>query len=402
MISRNTLRCLACRNSTTVRVQVGHESVQHVASVCPECHSPFRIQLNLEQPPHVLVEYIENCEHSDEEGRILNVGTGFVIPRERVHEDGYFPVHDLPEPDEADLEAIRDVRPEGAEGPIVVDLAVLLGGLPYTTEYWRSLRNAYRFSRNGRRDLMQQHLREFAGDDVADDELTIERALVSFFVRVLEPLGDRGLRRLTVELARARELNDQEFQRLQNSFGEDRWDRMDEYIDLFDHFFRSYDEFNQALMYVRRAIDLPDDPYAPSTDFDRTRMYYGEAFEILGSHIDILAAANNIVSGRQFDQLARITLRRFRSSDKGRRHEALDTNSELSWIVSEYDNQLRNASHHRWLRLSHDRSEITFRVGGDGAVRRLSYAEYLYRCCAITAQLMLLASAEALVLHARA
>ena len=63
-------------------------------------------------------------------------------------------------------------------------------------------------------------------------------------------------------------------------------------------------------------------------------------------------------------------------------------------LVSEYDNRLRNASHHRWLRLSDDRSEISFREGGNGAVRRLSYAEYLHHCCAITTQLMLLAGLQ--------
>jgi len=166
-------------------------------------------------------------------------------------------------------------------------------------------------------------------------------------------------------------------------------------MDVFDHFFRAYDEFNQTLMYVRRQIALPVDPYAPSTDFGNTKLYYGEAFEVLGSHIDLLAAVNNVAAGRPFDKLSLISLRAYRGTDKGRRNDTLVSNPELAWLVKEYDNRLRNASHHRWLRLSHDRSELTYREGGNGAVRRLSYAEYLYRCCAITTQLMLLATLEA-------
>lgn len=119
---------------------------------------------------------------------------------------------------------------------------------------------------------------------------------------------------------------------------------------------------------------------------------------MLGSNIDILAAVNNILSGRPLEQLEHISLRKYRESDKGRRNETLKANPELSRLVAEYDNRLRNASHHRWLRLSHDRSEIAYQEGGNGARQTISYAEYLRRCCTLTAQLMILASVELVVL----
>ncbi|TLY49671.1 MAG: hypothetical protein E6K53_12985 [Gammaproteobacteria bacterium] len=218
---------------------------------------------------------------------------------------------------------------------------------------------------------------------------------MSFLVRFLEPDGAAKLERAVNEFRRIRDQNPLEFDRLLADFRPARWDRMDEYIDVLDHFFRAYDEFNQTLLYVRRGIPMPEDPYAPSVDFEHTKMYYGDAFEVLGSSIDLLAAANNIGSGRPFDRLNVIALQVYRGSDKGRRNETLATNPELAWLVNEYDNRLRNASHHRWLRLSDDRSEISYREGGNGAARSISYAEYLHRCCAITAQLMLLAAIEA-------
>jgi len=245
---------------------------------------------------------------------------------------------------------------------------------------------------------MRAQLRELFGDEEPGEDRPIEGALVGFFVRVLEPNGSGNLRRAAQEFERARSLNVHEFDRLLADFQPVRWDRLDEYMDVLDHFFRAYDEFNQVFMYVRRGLALPEDPYAPSTDFENTKLYYGEAFEVLGSHIDLLAAVNNVTAGRRFDQLNQISLTSYRGSDKGRRNETLASSPELAWMVANYDNRLRNASHHRWLRLSHDRSELTYREGGDGAVRRLSYAEYLYQCCAITTQLMLLAALEAMLL----
>jgi hypothetical protein len=393
MISRIPLRCLACREAITFRVQVGHERLQRVSAVCPHCFTPIRLRLSLENPPRVGVGFEENCEPSREEGTVLNVGSGFVISRSRMHEDQYFPVMDMSL--DEDVHRAIEALPQGGGGQVQVDLTVLLGGLPYATEHWRALRTAYRFSRTGQAQRAREKLRELFGEDDPENDIAVEGAIISFFVRFLEPNGKSDLRRALGALMRSRETNPIEFDRLVAEFRADRWERMDEYIDVLDHFFRAYDEFNQTLMYVRRGANLPDDPYAPSTDFENTKLYYGEAFEVLGSHIDILAAVNNIQSGRQFDQLSRISLRQYRTSDKGRRNEAIAGNADLSLLISEYDNRLRNASHHRWLRLSHDRSQITYCDGGNGTLRSLSYAEYLYRCCAITAQLMLLAATEA-------
>lgn len=398
MMSRIRIRCLSCRTAISTRVQVGHEKLQRISSVCPECFSPFRFRLRLDNPPAVGIDVEENCELADEDGSILNIGSGFLISRDRVSDGTYFPSMDMPKPNKAELRAIAAARPPGAVGPTVVDLSVVLGGLPDAVGHWRVVRNAYRFFRTSQEARLKDALREFLGEDTPEKNLTIEEALLRFFPRFLAPLGEPECARIVAEFSRAKDSRSDEFRRFRSEFHPRKWDRMDEYVDVFDHFFREYDEFNQALLYVRRSLPLPANPYAPSTNFENTRLYYGEAFEVLGTNIDIPASINNILSGRAFDQLEHISLHKYRESDKGRRNETLRANPELSRLVAEYDNRLRNASHHRWLRLSHDRSEIAYQEGGNGARQTISYAEYLRRCCALTAQLMVLASIELVVL----
>ncbi|GAA0707430.1 hypothetical protein [Dokdonella soli] len=186
MITRIPLRCMACQQPLTFRIQVGHEREQPVASVCIECFTPIRLRLYLDDAPAVHVEFVENCEATDAEGTIINVGAGFVIPRARRHEEGYFPVFDLPEPDDA-LQRIQAEGPADAEGPIAIDLMVLLGGLPQARDRWRQLRNAYRFARTGQLERMQALLLALFEDACLPEEITIEDALVSFFVRFLCP-----------------------------------------------------------------------------------------------------------------------------------------------------------------------------------------------------------------------
>lgn len=398
MMSRIRVRCLSCGTAITTRVQVGHEKVQRISSVCPECFGPFRFRLRLDDPPAVGIDMEENCELTDEDGVILNIGSGFVISRDRINDEKYFPSLYMPKPSEAELRAIEEARLQDATGPMLVDLNVVLGGLPDAVGHWRSVRRAYRFSRTGQDERLKQALSEFFGEEAPRDNLTIDGALIAFFLRILSPQGEPEHKRIVNEFKRARESHPEEFWRFRTEFHPKKWRRMDEYVDVFDHFFREYEEFNQTFLYARRYLPLPENPYAASTNFENTKLYYGEAFEVIGSSIDILAAINNILSGRSFDQLENISLRKYRESDKGRRGETLMTNSELARLVDEYDNRLRNASHHRWLRLSHDRSEIVYQEGGNGARQTISYAEYLWRCCALTVKLMILASVELVVL----
>lgn len=199
--------------------------------------------------------------------RILNIGSGFVISRDRVNDEAYFPSFDMPKPNQAELRAIAATRPPDMAGPMLVDLSVALGGLSDAVGYWRLIRNAYRFSRTGQNDRLQQALREFLGEEAPKEYWTIGHALAAFFLRILAPLGKPEHERIVTEFMRARENYPDEFWRLRAEFHPKKWDRMDEYIDVLDHFFREYDEFNQTLLYVRRSPPPACEPVCSVHEF---------------------------------------------------------------------------------------------------------------------------------------
>lgn len=393
MISRVPLTCLACSTPITARIQIGHEDRQRLSAVCPTCFTPFSMTLDLSHPPEIVPALVDGCrleEDDNEVAIIVNLGTGYVISRGRLHDDAYFPVVDMPKPTQDELAGFGEAR--------MIDLTIALGGMLDAQGKWRLLRNAYQHAHRGRYDLSQQALFTlYPHDNVA--EIPMEPAIATFLMRALQPQGGPRLNRLLASVRAIRGQYPDEFERLRLAFRAERDDRIDDYMEVFQHFFRAYDEFNQTLIYVRRGIDLPEDPYAPSTDFDITKLYYGEAFESLGAGLDFVVALKNVASGRAFDQLQQTDLKTYRSSDKGRRGNAIRDSEDFGVFVEEYDNHLRNASHHRWLRLSDDRSQITYRMGGNGERRSLSYAGYLLRCDRITMSLMLLASLELLALR---
>lgn len=211
----------------------------------------------------------------------------------------------------------------------------------------------------------------------------------------MQPSSKKWLDPLVDTLRRATDKNADEVKKLCSHYDLDlKSERFENYSDIFSEYFKAYGEFNQTLLYVRLEQQLDAEKVATSTNFDLTKMFYGNAFEVLGSHLDLPAAINNILSGRLYDQMEKMDLKQYRTINKANRTTCFVNNQELSWLVSEYDSTVRNASHHRWFKLNQERNVITYRSGGTGATNKISYAEYLYRCNKLTMQLMSLACIE--------
>jgi hypothetical protein len=97
---------------------------------------------------------------------------------------------------------------------------------------------------------------------------------------------------------------------------------------------------------VTRGVDLPDDSYISSINFDAPRMFYGNSFEAFSSSVDILAHLHNLKAGRQFNQLENLTQERYLKLDKANCFDAFASVPEFAVMCEERDNQIRNASHH--------------------------------------------------------
>lgn len=394
MISRTWIKCLACKKPITARIQVGHELEQPVSFPCPNCGTEVQLTLVLDAPPHVKIRWGLNAEHGDQEGAVINIGAGFTIAKDKLHSDMYFPSFDAPKPNIADYHI-----PFGVKGPIFLDTAVALGTLPHATERWRTIQRALRFNRTGQTENLEAQLNSFWGEPREHGE-TLAGALFSFLMRFMEPSAEAWLNPLVLAMKQAASSNPAEYARLISHYEADlKKERFEAYADIIAEYFRGYGEFSQTLVYVRRGIELPPDAVATSSDFDGTKMFYGNAFEVLGSSLDIPAAINNIAQGRAFDQMKAMDLKKFRTINKANRTSCFAENDELAVLFLEYDSTIRNASHHRWFKLDDTRSQITYRSGGTGATHRLSYAEYLSRCNRLAIQLMLLVCWELLLLR---
>lgn len=392
MISRIYIKCLPCSGAITARINIGQDELQPVTLACPHCGTDVKLTLVLDEPPRVKVRWDENCKEGTEDGKVVNVGAGYVISADRLHQDMYFPSFHAPQPDWSKLNIQKGL------GPLIIEVPVFLGTLPYAADGWRLLQQSLRFRTTAQLDNENAKLNEFFGSD-RDATHLLEFGLVTFLTRFMAGAAERFMGPLEACLKTAKLQNPTEYARFVQHYTSDlKTERFTNYSELFTDYFKAYGEYGQTLVYARNEVPLPTDPIATSSDFDKTKMYYGNAFELLGSNLDFVAAINNIIEGRPFDQMKAMDLKQYRGINKANRTTCFASNVAFTSLVAEYDSVVRNASHHRWFKLNDKRTKITYRSGGTGAEHQMSYAEYLTRCNSITLQLMALAKLELLLL----
>jgi hypothetical protein len=167
-------------------------------------------------------------------------------------------------------------------------------------------------------------------------------------------------------------------------------------------YFSAFDDFAQVYFYVSKGIEISESEIASSVSFDATKMFYGSAFEIFSSSVDILAYLNNIHCGRRFDEFEHLSRKQYLELDKSSRFNTFKENPQFYALCEEADNQIRNASHHNSFNIDVGSQIITYRSGkgGTGPERNMSYSNYLVRCNKIFLQTIVLLRLELILTHA--
>ena len=174
--------------------------------------------------------------------------------------------------------------------------------------------------------------------------------------------------------------------------------RAQRYFDILRDYFAGWSEFSQVHFVVGHGMGA-DGLASTSTKFQAVKMYYGNAFEAFASSVDLLTMVNNVLAGRDFDQLVTIPLEKYLVSDKANRFDAFSASPQFTALCEERDNRLRNASHHGDMTYDPEKSTIAYHVGkgSTGELVTMTYAEYLIRCSRMHHQIITLLRLELLL-----
>lgn len=390
MIYGEFVSCDECGTVHRVRIGIGTEPVQAHRFACAVCKQEMGVVVEFGEG----VSFGPNATVSEpvDDAPTINLHASFVFPKGARDDPRAF----------ASIEFSRQLLVAAKERGgynLEAQLAQLRKNQrpkPRPTEEWEQLRWTWSLTHAGQADLAEKRFQKFlklcAYDPPPED---LPDWLFQFAAKLSGPHFETVFEALFEQLRIAKDKPD--FPRFLEYYGT----KMSapngrRYFELCVAYFKAFPEFSQVHHLVTAGLEIGDDNAAGSMDYDTTRMFYGNTFEVLGGHVSILTMLNNLIEDRPFDQLRSLTLAEYLRTDKAGRCRAFAENPAFAAITTEFDNQVRNASHHGEMTFDRDTGLVKYRSGkgGQGELNAMSYARYLARCVTLFMQALVLLRLE--------
>jgi hypothetical protein len=381
---------------------MGLEEYQSHCFPCQSCGEDMVIGLHVDYARKGWrTEAVENAEHAIEQpgAPIMNVDANFIVPEAERYKDLAFPR--LPQ-------MVRMVRAAEKDGSFNLHTTIANGRInerpyrrPDLAGEWKLLKKAWSLYRRDKAKLSERQITEASARYYASDPLDDLLDWMWRFTLFLGQPSYEPIFREVFDVVKA-VMDREHFTEFREMYGSTLVEeRAERYFELMRDYFSGFAEFGQVYFLVARGIEIEDGNMASSSGFERTRMFYGNAYEAFASSVDILAYLNNLRVGRRFDAFEKLTRKRYLELDKASRFSPFGDNTPFTKLCQERDNQLRNASHHGSVQFDCGTQLITYRSGkgGTGAVRTIGYAAYLAKCTRIFLQAMTLLRTEIMMCH---
>jgi len=377
MVIRYSIRCLTCDTIHTLRISVGNNPRQEHTFPCSGCEEDLKVEMKLDfEKITSEIFCIEGCKPCDDEGIIVNLHPHFTIHENYLYKDFVFPWL-------SDSMKIAE-KQEGLSSKIsthsksLEELIAISKKEQRLLEGWSIIKKGWSLSLKGKDDLANDFLNNYK-DIGFNQKSTLNEILFHFCGKLIHPNGVKLFLNAKVFMESTYESAPIEYHKFRKYYL-DKFcnNHMEKYHEIFSEYFRDYSEYSQTSTYLQYGFSLPKDSHASSKAFKRTKMFYGNAFETLTSHLVIFACLNNISLGRPFERFENMNLENYMTLNKAKRAYPFKDTEALSAFCNCLESTLRNASHHKAIKIRNN--IVSYQSGGTGALHKITYAEYLYKC----------------------
>lgn len=398
MIIRCGVECETCGHIHTARIGMGNNSQQTHSFSCKGCQETISVGLKIDfDSTHCEVLYHQNAKASPSEGTIVNLDALFVVEEASQHTDGMFSrLHQMQRIIKHEEKKFKEMY---GYSLIDADPSEFVNLNNNFLDEWQHLKKTWSLSRNGKKSLANKTLRSVVGEFYSH---TPPKDLSDWLWQFCIKLGGVHYAEKYTHIAVCIAANYSEgvdfkpFIRYLKTKLYDEHQAL--FFDIFSEYFDSHDSFAQVHRYCSIGLKLPRDHVVTSKNFKSVKMFYGNAYEVFTTIVEILACINNLACGRKYDQFETMDLAKYKSLDKSGRCNPFIENQVFTNICDSLDNKIRNASHHASFKMARDHKTITYKSKrGGGKTRKISYTKYIVLCEKIFLSLTVLMRLELLL-----
>jgi hypothetical protein len=413
MTQRIPVECNTCSQGIIFRIGIGGEKIQLFSVACPKCRQKIGLELLLNDKPTsfegmpvkhfmgTVKEYI-NCHDEDEKDDFIaiNLHAELVYPKKYIHEKLMIPSTIISQ--QMMTHALKNgiFKNENFpnkidDGPKFINVFDSLSGDAKLSSDWFIIKKSYQLKENGLEELSQKELKKYSNlFSLPKNSRYIENILSDFLFRYIAP-NIKLYTNIEDEFEKARKINNEELKKLSDYYkSELKQFHIINYIEIFDDYFTNFKDFNRVLL--NNKIQLHPEKGSESIicpiDFDKIKMYYGNAYEFFTSHIITLVCVNNILHNRDYNEFEHMTFNKYiKDVSKESKSKPLHNNINLKNFTDILESTIRNASHHKWFYVDETNiGMLKYKSGGTGAEQNISYIDYIYKCNEITMGLAVL------------
>lgn len=393
---RASVKCEICDFCMLLKIGMGSEKKQPHIFDCPACFTPITVMLEKSETNYKF-HYEQNCIQTTQEEEqalnakeweidennksLINLNSSFAYDKGSIH----FPLANLL----LNSQSISEITEIAQQRWMsfhsrLVDIAHYFD-VPDCLEIWKEIiQPIYILESQNKTEKTKKLVEKYVNErkkyvpvvnvkshkDIHND----------FFCSMFYPRFNDIHSIINKIIVRAKNKDETELLKFLNFYKDNHWkDFQRQSFQVFDDYFSLTTEFAQMRFYARAGKSEVDSLVVGSKNFDRTKLFYGHAYEVISDGYIFLAGLFNIVNGRNFNEFQSMTLEKYINDvNKDSRANPLKSHTDFNLFLYEMDSTLRNGSHHA--SIYRDQDIVYYRSGGTGMSRDISYARYLFLC----------------------
>ena len=397
MVIRHFIKCATCGTAHTLRVSVGHNASQEHTFQCVKCGEGITIRMDIDfQKTTTSIICVENCDNGNEEGTIVNLSAEFPIPTGMLHKDGVFPWMEFMH-SHFNLESAPATLEIGKKK--FQDVHLALGGLYEVANAWVQLKKAWSLHINNKPDLAVIFLEKYKDITGYKYDIELDQVLFGFCGALIRPGKWYLFENVAEKISVISQSNPREYNNFKTYYKQElQFDHAEKYFEVFSNYFKDFSEYNQVLLYSKNETPIDESFHVSSNNFKSTKMFYGDAFEVITSSFTVIACLNNILNGRKFDEFETMNLAKYLTINKANRSNPFADIDCFSVFSKCIDSSIRNASHHKSMKINKN-DTVMYRSPGKSNWKHMPYIKYLYMCNEIMLNICALQMIELLITY---